>query len=445
MNNDKKKKFYILSTYGELLDVAIQLQDIEEHEVVMSVSDSTFKGIGVGIIKKDDNWFDYLGKDYIFVIDGCEHAAFQDWLRGQGEKVIGTNAAMSEYENDRQKGNSLFKDAGFKQPESQNFKSIEDAIKFIQENKDRRWVLKQNGDAPKSINHVGKFDDNSDMLFHLEELKNGWNETEYGNFDCDLMEFVEGVEVAASGFFNGSDWLRDKDGKIVGFLNFEEKKESHGGLGDTTGETGTTFLGVNEDNEIFKDILLRPAVTEILKSTGYRGVFDINGSLTDDGFVAFEPTCRFGIPASSYEFIEGLKTSTADLLEAMAAGLDTPVEIVTDWGMVIVVTSRPYPVEADLESTATSIGEKLWPLRNGKPVKDFSNEQLKHIHLENFERTPEGDYKVCTKSGYLLTVTGTGRSVSDVRDKISEYIRDNIYISGMKYRYDIGERIEEYL
>ncbi len=49
-----------------------------------------------------------------------------------------------------------------------------------------------------------------------------------------------------------------------------------------------------------------------------------------------------------------------------------------------------------------------------------------------------------TKNGYLLTVTAKGQNVYDVRESLIQYIEDNIYISGMKYRSDIGKRIEDY-
>lgn len=441
-SDDPENKFLFISAFGEILDIAIRVKD-EGHKVLFHVTEQDYKKIGDGIVKKSDNWHDYVGKGWIFVVDGCEHARLQDWLRERGESVVGTNESMSEYENDRQKGQKLFKDAGFKQPESKNFTNIEDCIDFIQENKDRRWVLKQNGNAPKSINHVGKFDGNEDMLFHLEEIKKKWNDQEFGSFDCDLMEFVDGVEVAASGFFNGHDWLRDKNGKVVGFLNFEEKKEHDGGMGETVGETGTTFYGTDEDNSIFRDIMLRPEITKLLKKTGYRGVFDINGSLTDDGFVAFEPTSRFGIPATSYEFMEGIRSSTAELLMSMAKGYDYPVDIVPGWGMCVVITSKPYPVEADMDDAATSVGERLWILKDKEPIDDFTTEQRKHVHLENFYRDEDGNYKVATKNGYLLVITGTGESIQSARKTISDFIKENIYISGMKHRQDIGKRIED--
>lgn len=435
-----KRRFFVFSSYGELLDIAIHLQD-EGEEVILYVPDKDYKAIGEGIVPKAENWHEYTGKGYIFVVDGCENAKLQDWLRSQGENVVGTNEVMTEYEEDRQKGQELFKKMGFKQPESQNFTDFDEATEYLKDNP-QRLILKQNGDAPKHLNHMGKFEDGSDMLYHLEELKKSWTDHANGPVDFDLMEIVEGIEVAASAFFNGHDWLRDEEGKIVGFLNFEHKKEGDGDTGETTGEMGTLFLGVDEDSEIFSSILLHSEVEKVLKESDYRGVFDINGSLTKKGFVAFEPTSRFGVPATSYEFMEGLDMSTADLLEYMANGLDEPISIHKDIGLVTVVASKPFPVESDIDDSATSLGQKLWILKNGRPIKDFTDEQKKHIHLENF-RKQDDNYLVATKSGYLLTVTMRGDSIEEVREDTLEYIKENILISGMKYRQDLGKKYED--
>lgn len=437
------RKFFIYSTFGELLDVAIQLK-LENEEVLLYVPNEQHKQIGEGIVPKADNWHRYLGEGWIWIIDGTETADLQDWLRSLSEKVVGTNKEMADYENDRQKGQAWFKKAGFKQPYSENFLDFDEAIDFIRENTGTKYILKQNGDAPKRLNHKGKFDDGSDMIYHLEELKKSWNERECGEINFDLMEIVEGTELAASAFFNGHDWLRDKDGKVTGFLNFEEKKEADGDRGETTGETGTTFLGVDESNTLFRDIILRPSIVAELKRTKYQGVFDINGSLTEEGYVAFEPTSRFGIPATSYEFIAGLNTSTADLLETLANGDDDRLNIHKGIGMVIVGTAKPYPIEADIEDTATSLGERLWPLEDGAPSDDFTPDQLSQLHLQNFHKDDTG-YKVATKDGYLFTVSGRGDDIPSVREDIMNFMEDNLYIAGLKYRTDIGARIEDFI
>ena len=438
-----KDKYLIFTEYGEILDLALHLKN-KGYEVYMYISDPKYRKIGDGLIDKVDNWLSEMGKGYIWVFDGCAHGSLQDKLREKGELVFGGTEATDKLENDRQLGQKLFKKAGFIQPFSKNFKSIDDAVKFVNDNKDKRWILKQNGNAPKHLNHMGKFDDNVDMIYHLNVLRKSWSESEYGQVDFDLMEVVSGLEVAASAFFNGKDWLKDKQGKIVGYLNFEEKKECDGNTGETTGEMGTLFMGVNEDNKLFKEIIAKDEITKLLKELKFKGVFDINCIKTDKGIVALEPTCRFGVPATSYEFIEGLNTDAGELISAVARGESLTVDVKKGVGMVMVIAAKPYPIETDVEALSTSIGEKLWILEEGKPIDDFSKEQKKHIHLENFYKSEDGDYIVATKNGYLLTVTAHGDDISKVRNELIKYIKDNIYIAGMKYRTDIGERVEKY-
>ena len=432
-----------MSTYGESLDIALHLKYVENQEVKMHITDYDYRKIGDGLIEKVDNWLDLLGQGYIWYVDGCEHGRRQDWLREQGEAVFGSSEAGARLEEERQKGQALFKKMGLYQPESHNFKDIDVAIGFIKSHPDKKWILKQNGDAPKSINHKTKFDGGIDMLYHLEKLKKSWNESDYGVFDCDLMEQVEGLEVAVSGFWNGHDWIRNKEGKIVAFLNFEHKKESNGDMGETTGETGTVFVTADESHKLVKLLLENQTLKEILTATGFRGVFDINGCMTQRGYVGFEPTMRPGIPSSSWEMLSGagLNSRTSLLLEAVAKGQDIPINPFIGTGIVVVVTAKPYPiVEADT-TAENSLGEKLWIIKNDKIVEDFDIDQRLHIHLANFYKDGS-DYLVATKSGYLYTVTMRGRNVKDCRVKVLDYIKKNTYISGMKYRTDIGEKLE---
>lgn len=438
-NVREKPTFLILSEYGELLDLAIWLDKVERYKTYFCVLEKDYKSIGKGIVETIDDWYECLGEGYVWVVDGCSNAKLQDWLREMGESVVGTNQTMSDHENDRQLGQAWFKKAGFFQPFSQNFKDIDSALEFIKGHKGQKLILKQNADLPKFLNHKAKFDGGEDMIFHLEELKKSWNPV-WGEFDCDLMEVVEGDELAASAFFNGHDWLRNKEGKVVGFINMERKKQLNGNLGSTTGEMGTVFKGVDEDDELFSEIILKPEITKKLKESNYRGVFDINCIRTEKGIVALEATSRFGVPATSYEFTEGILSGSGGLLAAMAYGDDVPVEVDMTWGIAQVIVVPPFPVEADLEDRATSYGEKLWIMQDGKPAKEFSKDQLQHIHLENFEKKDE-DYRVATKNGYLLVVTQKAKTIEEACEKSNEYIKDNLFITDMGYRTDLGDNI----
>ena len=293
---------------------------------------------------------------------------------------------------------------------------------------------------------MGKFEDGSDLILHLEDLKKKWNEHEFGGpFDCDLMEIVKGMEVAASAFFNGTDFLKNPDGSIAGFINWEHKKEGDGDTGETTGEMGTLFYGCDKKNKLMSKIMGSPEIVRVLRKSKFRGVFDINGCLLDDGtFCGFEPTCRFGVPATAYEFIEGMGSNTGDLIESVASGKPYTPVIEAGWGLVQVIAAKPFPVELDVDDEATSVGEIIWPLKDGKPVKDWMPEDRRHIHLYNAFVNKDGRYEVASKSGYILTVTGKGKSIKETRDNLLKFVKDSLYLSGMKYRTDLGKRVEDF-
>jgi hypothetical protein len=147
--------------------------------------------------------------------------------------------------------------------------------------------------------------------------------------------------------------------------------------------------------------------------------------------------------------IEGMDSSVGELLSAMAKGINRKIEIHMGLGMVMCVVAKPFPLEADVEDDATSMGERLWILQDGVPVSEFTLEQRRHIHLYNFklkENAESGEtyYSVPTKSGYLYTVTARGEYISTMRDSLIHYIKQNTFISGMKFRQDIGKRVEQF-
>jgi phosphoribosylamine-glycine ligase len=192
---------------------------------------------------------------------------------------------------------------------------------------------------------------------------------------------------------------------------------------------------------------MRPKIVEVLREMNFRGIFDINTIKADDGLVALEPTMRFGIPSTSYECIEGLVSDPGKLFYTAARAQDEPIEIKQEIGMVMCVVGKPWPIASTVPEN-TSVGERLWIIQDDEIADDFTEEQLRHIHLYNFERTEdktsgESIYTIPTREGYILTVTASGTKVDDVRERLIKYIRANIYFAGMKYRMDIGKRVEK--
>ena len=105
-------KFIIVSEFGETLDLALDLKRRGE-DVMLHIPTKGYENIGKGLIEKCENPFEYYGENYIWCFDGCSAGKYQDWLRMQGEAVFGGTEEGDEMENDRQKNQKWFKEAGF--------------------------------------------------------------------------------------------------------------------------------------------------------------------------------------------------------------------------------------------------------------------------------------------------------------------------------------------
>lgn len=436
-------KYFIYSEFGEALDIGLKLQE-EGNEVLWHVENADYHKIGENMLHAAKHWYRHLGMGYTWYVDGTSTGKFQDWLRSKGEFVFGSSDKGAKLEENRQAGQQLFKRMGLYVPFSQNFKDLTAPLDFVKKHRDKKYILKQNV-GPKSINHKTKFDGAEDMIFHLEELKSKWNKAEWGDFDADLMEQVEGTEIAVSAFFNGKNFLKGTDGKIAAFINLEHKKAYDKNLGPTCGEAGTVFITANSDNKLVKQLLENKALIDVLRKVEFRGVFDINGCLTKKGYVGFETTMRPGVPSSSWEFLSGagLAMKTGDMIDIVAKGLDKPLKLTPGVGIVIVVSAPPYPLEASIEKEATSLDQRLWIFKDKKIQKDFDVEQRNHIHLENFYKDEAGNYRVATKNGYMYVVSMGGKNIKEAREKCMKYIKDNTYLTDFAWRTDIGEEYEK--
>src|ERR1700739_1325278 len=109
-------KFIFYSEHGELADLASYLIHVEGHEVVLHIPDHDHKRIAEGIVPHVDDWYRYIGQGYVWCFDSCKFGDLQDWLREQGEAVVGGSRLGDELENDRQKGQEWFEAVGFDQP-----------------------------------------------------------------------------------------------------------------------------------------------------------------------------------------------------------------------------------------------------------------------------------------------------------------------------------------
>ena len=211
------------------------------------------------------------------------------------------------------------------------FKNVIEAIEFIQKNP-RAWVVKQNGHASKGINYVGHFDDGRDVI---SLLKNYMINPKMKREHITLQEKIVGVEIGVGRYFNGSEWI----GPIE--YNIEHKKFFPGDIGPTTSEMGTiAWYDDKEDNKLYKEILA--PMKPYLQKINFRGDFEINCIVNENGAFPLEATPRFGSPIIHLH-TEIHTSSWGELLYKIAKGDEVDFKWKKGFGIVVLLAVPPFP------------------------------------------------------------------------------------------------------
>ena len=444
-------KFVFVTNCFESSALALKMKFFEGRDVRVIVRDPKSQQILDGIMDKDTDYVQHMGQGNIFIFDDASHGAEAESLRLKGELVLGGTPASDSWENDRGVGQKIMKQAGIHTVKSFNYKgegAFAEAVKFVKANP-ARWVIKQNGENEKDLSCVGKFEDGQDVIDKLDDMKRLW----VTNIDFDLMEFIDGHEVGVTAWFNGKDWLRDKNGEAVFEENWEHKKKSEGDTGVTTGETCTLSYRSTKESLLAKEM---DKVKSYLAEIKYVGNTDINFMISKKDGLAYglEFTNRFGYPYLNLQ-METMETPWHKLIEGLVKGQNNFLQVNPRWAVVVVVQVSPFPFESTRERNNAK-GQRIYFLKDGKwQGKDyFPYNVAKHVHFYEVQKNKEnGEYECSGDTGYLMTVTGQATKdfdnwqdgIRDANDLALKRIKEGIWTSGMDFRKDcgVGQRITD--
>jgi len=417
----------VLFVSGELIagDLAYRLKN-EGCDVKLYIKGKELKNCFDGMVKKTDDWrkeLDWVGKRGLIVFDDVSYGKIQDDLRKKGYNVVGGSGGGDKLELDREHGQEMLKLVGVvtNDFDTQAF-TVDSAIKFVKKQKGE-WVVKQN-DHNTALNYVGSIADGSDVLGVLENYKNNFG----GSCSVSLQRRVRGVEIAIGRFFNGKNWV----GPSV--INFEHKHLNNDDIGPLGGETGTLmWYESDENNKLFQRTLAK--IKPELQKIGYKGYIDINCIVDDNDIVyPLEITSRFG--SSTVETQSEIQISPwKDFLMAIAKGEDYNLNYKKEYAVNVALTVPPFPYRTSDKNIINS-GVNIFF------KKDLSKEDLSHIHFENvLVKKVKGSDAYFTEGnlGYVLYITGSGKTVEEAREKVYNII-NKIIIPKMFYRTDIGVR-----
>lgn len=398
----------------------------EGHEVKLYIHEKARRQNLDYIVCQTKNWkkeLKWVGKDGLVVFDDIGWGKEQDKLRKKGFTVFGGSSGGDQLEEDREFAQEIFKQHGIKTKETKNFKNVVEAIEFIQNNP-RAWVVKQNGHASKSINYVGHFDDGKDVI---SLLKNYMINPKMKRENITLQEKIVGVEVGVGRYFNGADWV----GPIE--FNIEHKKFFPGDIGPTTSEMGTiAWYSDDENNKLYKEVLA--PMKSYLQKINFRGDFEINCIINDDGAFPLEATPRFGSPIIHLH-TELHISPWGELLYKIASGKETDFKWKKGFGVVVLIAVPPFPYSK--KSLENHMGISIF-------FDNITKEEMSHIHFEEISGhvDTKDSYYISDERGYILYVTEMGKTVEESTQNVYKII-DKIIIPKMIYRNDIGQRFKD--
>jgi phosphoribosylamine--glycine ligase len=414
----------------------------EGHEVRAHVGNPAFSQTLDGWIEKVPDLgtgLDWVGKAGLIVCDDNGFGPLQDRLRIAGYAVIGGSAGGDLLEDDREHAQRIFAAHGLRNIPTHAFDLAENAIRFL-ETEGGEWVLKFNGHADKTACYVAQLPDSADLLDVLglnvgASLADAHTETGSASKtpakpSIILQKRIRGVEIGVARYFNGTDWV----GPIE--LNIEHKKLFPGDLGPKTAEMGTLlWYTADEQSRLFREVLapLKPHLREI----GFRGDFDINCIVNEDGAWPLEATTRFGYPAVQAQMALH-ETPWGEFLKTVADGKSCDLCWRPGYAVVVLLAVPPFPFCA--KPCDCALNPRGLEIRFRQPP---SAADWRHIHFEGVKihRAANGSehFYVADSTGYVLHVTGHGPSIEAAR--AAAYRRaENVVIPRMFYRTDIGER-----
>ena len=410
-----KRKFLIVSRWGESLDIAYAIS-LEGHTVKMFIEDKPSREIGYGFVQKVKDWQKHLEWADVIIFDYTGYGKICSELRAAGKLVIGGTEYTDKLELDRNFGQDELKRHKIKVLPFKEFFSFQDAIDYVKLHPNA-YVIKPMGETSeyKQLLFVGSDDEGLDVIRVLKAYEKSWGD-DFGNFQ--LQKKVKGVEVSAAAFFNGKEFLEPIN------ITFEHKKLFPKELGVSTGEMGSSMFWT-KDSPIFEATLRKFEAT--LAKQKFVGHIDINCIVNGNGIYPLEFTSRFGYPQI---FIQraGITEPIGQMFYKIASGQKFRIQVKKGFQVGAFLVVPPFPYE----------DKKTFELFSKDSVIVFKKDIKEGVHPMHLKNINE-EWLITGNTGIALLVTGTALTMRDAQKMMQNRI-SNIIINNVYYRTDIGDR-----
>jgi len=382
---------------------------------------------GEGIVPRVKDWRPSMRwADLIFMSDNSYAQEDLETFFRKGFPIFGCNRQASQWELQRDKGQSVFQQAGIPSIGGTIFHSYEEAERHVA-TLPARYVSKPNGDLAKDLSYVSRGP--ADMIYMLRR----WKKTGKVQKEFILQPFVKGIEMGVGGWFGPDGWSSQV------CENWEFKKLCNGDLGVSTGEMGTVLRYTRKS--LLAEQVLFP-LTDFLLALGYLGYCDVNCIIDAKGNPwPLEFTMRLGWPLFH---IQG-ELHGGDPAEWMLDkhnGRDT-LQILPGVALGVVMALPDFPY-----------GNRPVEEVSGIPLYGLTARNLPHISLCSVRdgtapalrkgQIVEEEMPV-SAGDYLCVCHGTGERVTEAKDAAYQVVKSLEIPNSVIYRTDIGDRLKDQL
>lgn len=368
-----------------------------------------------------DGIFEVIKKEKIDLVDVPQEniieAGYVNKLQEKGIKVFGPTKEAAQLEWDKEWSRNFMRKNNLPIPKYDVFSSKEQAISFVNKQKEKLLFIKATGLAYGK--GVIRAENKKQAIMAINEME------EFGKSGETFLieEGLIGEEFSLFALCDGENF------QIIGWAQ-DHKNVFDGDLGPNTGGVGSVAPTEAITKKDIKEIevkILKPLMGGMKKEgRPYRGILYLGGMKTKNGIKVIEFNCRFGdpeaeviLPSINNDYLKIIESSLSHKL--MNIKLDNKVRV------SVAGCSKGYPGDYSKIKGKQILGlEKAMKIPG---VKIFGSGVKR-----------EGK-KFLANGGRLFYVVGEGKNVLEAR-KIVYKALNLISIEGdnLHYRTDIGWR-----
>jgi len=418
-------KILIVSALGESTAAALRMM-LDGHDVKYYIHTKDSQDVGKNMVDRVRSWEDLVPWADIVWFDDVEQAVtgrqarygggrWATQVRQTGKPVVGGTELTDRLENDRMFGQETLKQHGVDTVPMYRFHNFQTARRYI-ERMGGAWAIKHNAQVDRDLNTVCWKPDAA--MGFLDWLAEHWQALAPGKkVDFVLQEAVKGVEIACTGFFNGTHF------SPYFLVNQEYKKLMDGDEGPATGQ-----MGEMDQVQYMPDLATRTLgrLTPLLAKEGFTGFIDVNVIATPSQTVPLEFTARPGYP-TLWSCTEALDSDFASCLQWMSGCWPLAPQFTKDFLCNIVIASGTWP-RADDEGK-----------NDGLMLKGVKDVGVKHVHLLDVQVNNKGDIMSAGPMGMMCAVTARGRDPETAIKMAYETAKHLKVVPYRIMRHDIGQ------